>query len=313
MRRGLLAAALFGVLYWSQLSPASAQWPNEPAGSTVQMDWSFAAGLTGTGGYNFTNGGFSLVTNDSSAPLSPSNVAQCLYPPGFAGGVSCGKLELSTIGGDDTRAYLGMWIFVSNPFQGHPSEVNKIWQLHDFAINNSFHLEMWGASAPYHLAVVLQYSTPQLNNSQMGCAPFDTCNLFANVASDTLSLGAWHRIEACTVASTTTSSANGVVKIWLDGVLVFNYTNANSPTHQFQLHQLDPIWGGVGSTKSPGNDYMRFDHIRLSRPPAGGCGVGGPPPTPPVAPCCLTVTQNWSVVLFTGLAALVVHRRRRRA
>jgi hypothetical protein len=86
-------------------------------------------------------------------------------------------------------------------------------------------------------------------------------------------LGSWHKIELYF------SYSNHIVRWWMDGTLIGNYTNVTFPSSGcFAEFQFSPTWGGVGDVKSQ-TDYFWFDDAYISRP-----GAGAPPPPPPPPP-----------------------------
>src|SRR6185295_851109 len=100
--------------------------------------------------------------------------------------------------------------------------------------------------------------------------------LTPNVNDVPVALGSWHKIEL--YFKYNSSGPNGIVRWWMDGTLIGDYTNVSFPSSGcFAEFQFSPTWGGVGDTKSE-TDYFWFDHAHISRP------SGNPPPndtTPP--------------------------------
>jgi hypothetical protein len=50
----------------------------------------------------------------------------------------------------------------------------------------------------------------------------------------------------------------------VDGVLAINRSDIDTRGTPFDNVTISGIWGGVGDIKNQA-DYMRFDHIRISR------------------------------------------------
>ncbi len=80
-----------------------------------------------------------------------------------------------------------------------------------------------------------------------------------NVAHIPFMMGGWHQIEWQIVYNTTTSPANGIVRWWVDGTLVGEYTDVNFPTAPMEEFQISPTWGGGPDVKTQ-NDFFWFDH-----------------------------------------------------
>jgi hypothetical protein len=67
--------------------------------------------------------------------------------------------------------------------------------------------------------------------------------------------------------SNTNGSANGVVRWWLDGVLVGQHTDvllaSSSQSRTFDIASIYPIWGGMTGVVSS-TMTIDFDHIYIS-------------------------------------------------
>lgn len=233
------------------VQPGSAPraWPNEPSGFVPVADepWNVASP-----GNWLLHWGTATVAIDSTAPLSPPNVLQIVYPPGFTGGVAPGTLEreIPPSGG----IYTGMWWKVNEGWQGHPSNVNKIQFLFADQDAGDIYLAFYGTpGGPYELRVVPQFPGAQTPDRK------------PNRASAHVTLGAWHRIEWLVLYPGPLSIRSGVVRWWLDGVLIGEYTDVRFPDRPLVTYKISPTWGGVGGTKRNADRYL-FDHVYLSAP-----------------------------------------------
>src|SRR4029077_8435096 len=96
-------------------------WPNEPAGLTALTDqpWNVTVG----GGWNRRSGGTDQIIADPTAPLSPTNVLEYIYPIGLVDGVAPATQYYPV---NTKEVFAGMWWKPSNPWQGDASNVNKI-------------------------------------------------------------------------------------------------------------------------------------------------------------------------------------------
>ena len=144
-------------------------------------------------------------------------------------------------------------------------------------------LLMYGpVNGPWEPDIYFSASTVDNSTLQPSCcgtpAP-GTRHLFWNINRPCLSLGTWHKIEHYVKFSTTSTSQDGILKLWIDGGLTHNYTNVNFPqAGNFTEFQFAPNWGGTGDVKTE-NDYFRFDHIHISTATDTQADVA--PPTPP--------------------------------
>ncbi len=202
----------------------------------------------GSGWWSIYNGsGYVTRVSDAGAPSSPSNVVDFYYPIGFPSGIAPGTLYyyFSTA----REVYVGLWWKPSNPWQGNDAGRNKICYLMT-AGDKLIALEIFNQSAPYSLGVVTEF--PGDNRAIQGAAPTP------------VALGQWHRLEWYLKYSSSGSTADGVMKVWLDGKLEISRTDLVMPADGgFSLFQLSPTFGGVGSAKYEA-DHFWFDHIHIS-------------------------------------------------
>jgi hypothetical protein len=266
------------VIFWAvpgllwQADAIAQTWPNEPAGSQLLTDWGFSSQSwpPGWGSHSPPQ-----IVSDPSAPLSPSSVAQQTYPVGFTGGVGPNNYYFPLSGGV-RELYAGYWWKPSNPWQGHVSNGNKIHFFVSYGWNQV--VEMYGpVNGPWSVAIYFPNST--VDNSHLVPSfgdPIGTRHIFPNVKDLKVALGQWHRIEHYVKLSSTATSRDGIIRWWVNGELLGNFTNVNYPQAQIVEFQFAPTWGGTGDTKKQ-TDYFQWDHVRISRP---GSSAPAPPPGP---------------------------------
>lgn len=228
----------------------SGNWPNEPAGFTAITDRAFNSkvedGWSDTGSSNFS------IQTDASAPKSPSNVGEGLYPVGFGGGSGSHNTYRSISG---THIYISFWLQLSSNWDGHSSGVNKIifvW-IHG---NPSVYFSNQGSGAgPYQPQVRLQN------------IPGGTRNLVPNINSLSTQRGQWYRWEVV-LKSNTGGNANGEAHWWINGTKVGQYTDVTyssaSQSTTWDEISWNPTWGGIGGTVSSAM-FQRMDHCYVSR------------------------------------------------
>lgn len=275
-------------------SAARAQaWPNEPSGSTTLVDCNFDSMTCGYNGY----GGGGGITTDDTAPLSPSGVLQFHLNVGQNNGG--GDVQFTV--GSHREIYEGFWWKPSNPFEGHPGCSNKVAGF--FATDGTpildIHCETPGG--PYSLKFVLEIPYDNCHLSGYGDCP-GTFSIFANRASGAVSLGDWHRIEIYKKASASGTSKNGVVKVWMDGALVMEYTKVNMPGSFFGTY-FTPTWDGSWSPVHTTSFSHRYDHVRISTGGDGTIPDNPPPPPPPsssVGVFSVAADQNGATVGLSG-------------
>jgi hypothetical protein len=229
-------------------------WPNEPAGLTVVSDGPFdALNANGWRGQRrqTTNGSGLSVTTDSTAPLVPSRVLTFVYAAGYEGGSEPG-VEFFHLPVPTRETYFGFWWKPSDPWQAHPSGVNKIAFLFPATSGGgSIYIMMYRDANGYTLQVEPTFVS-------------DTRRLVPNVVATPVTLGAWHRIEWYATYSTGPTGRDGVVKWWLDGVLQGSYSDLQMPDDSgFVEYTIAPTWGGVGATKAETDCYW-YQHAHIS-------------------------------------------------
>jgi len=258
---------------------------NEPAGFVPLSDYAFDSAFStgegvslGDGWYLYNPNGYATQGTDPGAPLSPPNVGQWRYPVGFVAGEAPAVMYRPL---DPTREMYFTYAWkASNPWQGHPSGANEI----SFVIadNNIFVVQMKGdPGGPYNLMVTAEFTTSNghLANSE-GDDP-GARHLWGNVNGNyVVTPGQWYQIEGYFRMSTTSTSRDGILRWWVNGTLVGDYTTVNfdagNPFYEFHF---SPTWGGIGGTKTE-EDYFWYDHVRLS---AATTSPEPPPPPPPPA------------------------------
>lgn len=226
-------------------------WPHEPAGYEQITDQPFES-LTSLGwGIAFNERGGVTTEIDPTAPLSPATVARFAYPVGFRGGRAPGTQFLDFPG--RTGLFIGTWWKPSDPWEGHPSNVNKVQFLFPSNGAGNLTLVMYGPpGGPYELRTALQFKRA---DRRIWLVP--------NVHNVAVTLGEWHRIEWQVTYHTASDPPNGVVRWWLDGELVGDYRDVLFPTEPLGQFQLSPTWGGVDGVKSQ-DDFFWYDHVYVS-------------------------------------------------
>lgn len=193
---------------------------------------------------------------DPKAPLSPGGFARMTYPTGFLGGRAPGTTGTKSFGGRRPQElYVRLGVRVSANWYGHPSTVNKI--LHFWTTvpqRNMVYLALSGAGKqPLGIRVVCQ-GTP----NDAACT-----RLLANTrVRSGFSRGAWHVIEVY-LRLNTRGQADGVLRLWLDGVLTHDYRTLRLDAAAWSLVDWSPTWGGMSGVLSA-PQAMDVDEIYVS-------------------------------------------------
>jgi hypothetical protein len=227
--------------------PTGGTWSHEPSGYTLVSDNPFDQTSALGWGIVWNDRGLGSIVTDNTAPLSASNVLQMSFPVGYTGGEGPANVWRPLPG--LRRMFTGFYWKASNPWQGHPSNVNKI--LFAFPTSGGdIYMAMYGPpGGPYELRVLPQF--PGLPSEW----------LRPNVNNVHVTLGDWHKIEWNIDYSA--GGSNGIVQWWMDGVLIGDHRNQPTPSGGFAEFKINPTWGGLGDSKQT-NDYFRYDHIRIS-------------------------------------------------
>jgi len=175
------------------------------------------------------------------------------YEPGFPSGYAPGVayFDLPT---PSAETYFGFWWKPSDPWQSHPSGVNKIALLFPATSGGgTIYTMMFFDGTRYTLQVETTFAS-------------DTRRLEPNITATPVVLGKWHQIEWYVRYSTNAMSRDGVVHWWLDGVPQGAYTDLQMPGDAgFTEYTIRPVWGGgVGDTKKQ-TDSFSYGRVHISR------------------------------------------------
>lgn len=245
-------------------APAWAQtWPNEPPGSTIINDWNWDSCPGGGWQPAF---GCGQIVSDATAPLSPSNVMQYTYNPSTGVGGGDPYLLLGSL----TELYIGLWVKPSNPFIGYSNQLNKVFTVWLHSGENIW-IEMFGdPGGPY--AFMVNLSLVGVNNCHLNLGYGDCPGpylVFPHLASGATSLGSWQLLEVYYKISTTATSKDGIVRVWLGGTKIIESTAVNTPQSGFSHISLTPAWAGPGDPVRTHADTWLFDHVHVST--CSGC------------------------------------------
>lgn len=231
----------------SSSSPHPGAWPNEPAGFQTVTDQPWD--LLSTLGWIVQFGTADLAL-DLAAPASPPTVLDISYPVGFGGGSAPGTMARGLPAA--RRYFFGTWWKVSDPWDGHESNVNKV--LFFFPTSGGdMTLVMYGPSqGPFQLRVIPQFPGQ----------PSEW--LLPNVRQRPVTLGTWHRIEW--LIDYSAQDGTGAVRWWLDGELIGDHVGVPFPSGPGDTFKISPTWGGLGDSKAT-NDHFWFDHTYVSYQP----------------------------------------------
>lgn len=288
----MLARLLFTAVLLLCATPALAQWTNEPAGATWLLNCPMTAAdcvggiVRGTWLDIYHN---LTYFTPGDAPLSPPTVARAsLIYPNTSGGGDLGWWDNQA----DRGLYVGVYFrFISGGYSSTQSTkfifLRNNNNLAGAARTNGV-FNFSGTSATTR-QITFHHNTGGLNNSHIcgGDAFGATC--FPNVGPGSITLGQWTKLEAIVCASTSTTSRDGTVRWWVNGVEAGRYTTLNygtGSTNEFWWNQSwDTFANGQGFT---GDAHQDIDHLVVSSIPASACNTTTVTDNPPGAPGAVT-------------------------
>jgi len=248
-------------------------YPNEPGGYTPVMEHDFTndlstSGWTASGLHGVwrdeAGGGY---VNDATAPQSPQRCLRTTFPNGLNAGVAPCRIsgwDTGEFGTEQEKIYYSTRIKIEgSTYQNQLVGTNMgSWGFNDSsgaAIQGFFIIPGNGSSMS---------NDPDFNFQfwQQGNVSPDTGWVQNVDTSRIITVGVWHQIETVFIVNTI-GSANGILKIWVDGVQTHNYNtvtyrDAGHPKGFFG-YSWNPTWGGIGGQKDR-DDFMRQDHIYIS-------------------------------------------------
>jgi hypothetical protein len=302
MRSRILLASFISAHLLIVGLPTSAQahsyFTNEPGGSSVINDCAWSNLCSGWQDFyntmNVPGGGI----QPGNGPLSPPNSFKYLLSPNASSGGTQLDISFST-----RHIFVGATIKTNADFVGYANGNNKI-----FLIRND------EAPSVVELFTSLtgvgtgpaEWSTGQVGYNNQNSGVLDNChldnvagdcpggvNMYSNKASVPWTRGTYHKLEVELKSSTTNTSRDGIVRIWLDGALTMEHTNANTGQSPWSSISITPTWDGQGAaqcwngaTNLYGRDCSKqwsweIDHFYISSITGGGGGADTTPPSRP--------------------------------
>jgi hypothetical protein len=217
----------------------------------------------GSWGNDISNSNFT-VQSDPSAQQSAANVVQVRWPAGMKDGVSPGKFW-ANFGATYRELYVSYRVRIpTTTFENQTTGTKLLGYLSYGKTDrsNQFFLMMYGGggkvtSGPWGFRAdfTSEYGGPDLNPN------IGTGNSFT--------AGTWHHIELLFKLNDD-GVANGVFKMWDNGVLTHNYSNVTMVGSRYGTMagyrglSFAPGWGGVNGTIKSRDDFMYIDHIKVS-------------------------------------------------
>ncbi len=274
------ALAFCAGLVSTQESQAAGVWTNEPSGAAVVLDCAFSSSPSACGILDVYSS--AVLDSDGSAPVSPSGVIRStIYPGNQSGGAQLNWTTSQIV----NEMYVGKMWRTNSAFEGRTT-ANKTFFVRGPGVNGFFGLGGSPGSASW--PIYFGHNTASLDNSHT-CA-FDlglVCN--PNVGNVQAVRGQWTKLETYFKKSTTATSRDGIVRWWVNGVMVGNYTNMNYAPNGLNEWVWSETWDGTVTYPVPSTQWSHYiDHLHISIP--GGSNTADQPPGPPATPTMRSVT-----------------------
>lgn len=275
---------LLTVLLVLASSPAWAQWTNEPAGASQVLDCNFSSTPGACGILDAYSS--SLRDSDATATVSPSGVVRST----IQAGQNSGGMQLNYVIGPGGTTYNEMYVGLiwrtNAGFEGRP-QGNKTFFMRGPGSNGVFLFDNDALSAGTGPMIFAHNTGGGLDNSHV-CSLDMGLACFPNSGGPSLVVGTWTKLEAYIKKSTTCTSQDGIVRWWINGVLVGNYTNLNYACLGLNEWVWAETWDGTPNftVTTPWSHYIDHLHVSIPNCPAGCTSTGGtsPPPPPPSPP-----------------------------
>jgi hypothetical protein len=216
---------------------ASDAWlANLPSGMSSVADYDFTSPTSITTGSRGSTAGFT----DATAPYSPDKVARFVYPAGAADGFGTGQRGVD-VPDDTVRVYTSFNIRLSSNYTVHPSNQKIIYLFRTTdQSNGSMVLGIRpGSGETDYTAGTLRWNM-QTQTSD--------ATRYSNTGTPSLVRDTWYHVEMLAVMNTIAGTADGVFKVWVDGDLIFDYSNVlftdTGGVMKWRDAAFDPYYGG---------------------------------------------------------------------
>ena len=279
--------------------PTTISRPNEPSGFTRIIENNFnliPSGTNGIAGSWWSDSNVRIVS-DNSAPVSSPNVLQFKFPTGLRAGDG-GNGQFSAWDSSKSEykeIYESTWVKIPSP--DFETQLVGVKLLGYWGVGQKYSNPGGVPNQIFNLIPGNYESTSIKSSWQINMHQQNQLNrnLYQNRNNwKLLEANKWARFEFY-MKLNDIGSKNGILRVWLDGTLILEYTDVEwrtvTASSGFYGRQWDPIWGGGGGTAKTRDDYLYVDHIYISGVPMSGSG-STPPPTTPAPIVTLTASPT---------------------
>lgn len=275
------SAALLSLMFLSTSAQASSAWPNEPAGSSVIYDCAFSNNVCNLVKDYSTQ--TDIFINDPAGPLSPGGALDsAMYANSYTGN---GAWHLGL--GGAKEIFFGTYWRTNSDFEGMCNNSNKLFFFRRPEVDNS--LLGWYGTPGTNAKTLWWVNQTAYSNARVPGWWGDPSGLsggfFPNVGNGNVAPGSpWQKIELYLKSSSGAQSFDGIIRWWLNGVMIGNITGVNQSPGGFTEFNLNHAWDG-SPCRTLGKEWHHYiDHMHISVPNGGGSIVIPPVINAPTKP-----------------------------
>jgi hypothetical protein len=213
------------------------------------------------------------------------------------------------------EVFCGFWWKTNADFQGISNLGNKMIfiKAQQNSGDNSFLGWMGAQNAPRTLCWNQQgqvYNCHVSGFESAGCWPVDGTGKFnpnINSAAATMAAGTgWYKVEIYLKSSTTFTSRDGVIKIWVNNTLSTSHSNVNLSPNGFEEWHINHTWDGSAIFAAPYRDtslawHHYWDQFYVSIPST--TGGGSTPVLQTLLPVTVSLAPGNTQTMTVGLSA----------
>lgn len=271
--------------------PPTSGHPNEPPGFTRFYENAYdVAPAVGIGNSNgseidgcwWSNSSNYGVASDPTAPSGDGLVLDIRFPVGHPSGVGPGVLqEWDTCAESTNTEYSKLYLDFTLKMAGGANGDLSDWEQHPVLVKFT---GFWGSGRNGQGANASDmYGFFWTNGASQFASDWGFSWINSHFPAGGRSLeqnrngskrlvaGQWHRMEIVLEMNSSPGSADGILKWWVDGVLVLDYSNVAfnsvaSPSGFYGRHN-SPTWGGLSVAPKAREDHIYYDNMYMSATP----------------------------------------------
>lgn len=231
-------------------------WTNEPADASVVLDCPFDSAPSTCGLSDVYSS--SHLESDLKAPVSPPGVLRSTLNANHSdGGMQLGWTSQQLL----KEMYVGI-IWRNNPEWSCLALADKMWFIRGPNTAGFFGLDCTPEDTSG--SIIFGHNSKNLDNSHT-CAADLGLVCYPNVADVKIKFGNWTKLESYIKISTTATSRDGIVRWWVNGILVGNYTNINYEQDGLNEWIWTETWGALEPRFQKNVDLSHYiDHLHIS-------------------------------------------------